>query len=262
MPLPQLSSSAHPLELPLEPDTESGWKIYYAFRGKTASLRSLSTHASVLSSGHSAHPPHSHPGEELCVLVEGKIELIFPAEGAVPLEPGEAMLIGADVEHGIRSTGEVPAVYLIIRWLADPVRGKPSGGFTHKKLDLSAPPAATDVEVRPLHGAATDYLQTLRCELVTLAAGASHGPPVAEHDALLLALEGELESAGGNARPYGLAIVRAGGSGAAANRGTSPAVYLRLAFEPHPASAAQKVVNSALWYSRRTVLRRPMRVAG
>lgn len=77
-PGPLLSSVIRTHAIPLQENKRRGWKPYGLFRGSTRILDDISCHASVLSPGHSPHPPHAHIEEELLVVVDGEAELVMP----------------------------------------------------------------------------------------------------------------------------------------------------------------------------------------
>jgi uncharacterized cupin superfamily protein len=262
VPLPLLATTAHPLDLAAEPYVDLGfWKVINVFRGKTGSLRALGAHASVLKPGHSAHPAHTHPGEELCVMLEGALEVELPDAGSRSLlERGAVGFVPADVLHSLASVGEVPAVYLIVRWLADPDEGA-SGAPRQDAVNLDASlPAAEDgaASTLPLLDTTTDYLRRFRCTAERLPAGGVVEPTLAANDRLLIVLDGMLDAAGSAVSAPGLLFIRAGEACSVSAPGPSSASYLSCTFEPHPASPGRRLVNDALWYSRRSVLRRPM----
>lgn len=75
----------------------------------------LRVHLSVIQPGQRAHSPHSHDGEELILLLEGKAIFTlgneeYHAEGLTSMYCPPGML------HGIRNVGETPIQYLIIRY--------------------------------------------------------------------------------------------------------------------------------------------------
>ena len=262
MPLPRLPTAAHALDLSAEPAADVGWwRVYNLFRGKTASLRALGAHVSWLEPGHSVHPPHVHPGEELCVMVEGELELHLPTEGVHGrIVPGRASFISGDLAHGLKSVGEVPALYFILRWLADPLPAAPPGRLVYAEcLDL-AWPAPGEGPARTTHvlETPTDYLRTLRCELTTIEPGTDGAPLAATHDLALIVLDGAIGAAGTHVSAPGIVVVRSGASSAVSNDGPGAASYLAVELDAHPASAGRRVVNDMRWYSRRTPLRRPM----
>jgi quercetin dioxygenase-like cupin family protein len=69
-----------------------------------------------------ASPKHSHPGDEIGVMLEG--ESIVEIEGAAPLKvaAGQAFHVPAGKAHIAKSTGSVPAKVISI-WIVE--KGKP-----------------------------------------------------------------------------------------------------------------------------------------
>ena len=69
-----------------------------------------------------ASPKHSHPGDEIGVMLEG--ESVVEIEGAAPLKvaAGHAFHIPAGKAHVAKSTGAVPAKVVSI-WIVE--KGKP-----------------------------------------------------------------------------------------------------------------------------------------
>lgn len=54
-------------------------------------------------------PLHSHPHEQVGVVLEGELAITIGGEDRT-LQPGETYLIPGDVEHGAHSTGEAVRV--------------------------------------------------------------------------------------------------------------------------------------------------------
>jgi uncharacterized cupin superfamily protein len=243
MPLPRLATEAHTLDESAPPYIDQGhWRVRNLFRGKTGGLRALGAHLSWLEAGKSAHAPHSHPGEELCIVFDGELELELPEEGVhARIERGQAGFFSANIVHGLASVGPEHARYLIVRWLADPPEGLPT------PLDR----AIVDVSGTMLD-TATGYLQRLRCDVMSGELGTS---AVARTDTLLVALAGELEAGGQRTRPIGCIYLRPGEEYEAA--GTS---FITISLDPYPAGPARRLANSTRWYSRTSPLRRPMTV--
>ncbi|MEU9080228.1 helix-turn-helix domain-containing protein [Kitasatospora sp. NPDC004745] len=63
--------------------------------------------------GRAAAPFKSHAGEEFLFVHAGTAELEFP-ERTVPLGPGDSVYFNAAVPHRCRSTGDEPAVVLVV----------------------------------------------------------------------------------------------------------------------------------------------------
>jgi quercetin dioxygenase-like cupin family protein len=69
-----------------------------------------------------AAPRHSHPGDELVVLLEGEVEVELDGATPVRVRAGEAMHVEAGRAHRPRSVGAVPAKYISV-WVVE--QGKP-----------------------------------------------------------------------------------------------------------------------------------------
>ena len=67
----------------LAEDPATAWRPYPQFAGATPNVTAMGCHVSVLSPGHSPHPPHTHLEEELLVVLDGEAEVTSP-EGPVP----------------------------------------------------------------------------------------------------------------------------------------------------------------------------------
>jgi quercetin dioxygenase-like cupin family protein len=252
MPLKQLTSAAHQPATPVA-DPVSGWGVGNVFRGKTAGLRSFAAHTSLLDPGRSAHPPHSHPGEEVCVVAEGRILISLPEEGDErELGPGEAAFVPDHHVHSIESVGTEPALYHIIRWLADPAPRRDDRRIGFCAVD--ARHGGTNAQ--PLLDGETTYLERLRWTRIELGERTSLGPHTAALDSVFVVLDGEVESAGTRVGARGMVVGRAGEPlevmGARATTG------LLIEAQPRRYPLPRRLANSVLWYTRRTPLRRPM----
>ena len=60
------------LDLSLEESNEQDLRAYSVFNRPTAITKNLETHVSFLSAGHTPHPPHQHPEEELILVLSGE----------------------------------------------------------------------------------------------------------------------------------------------------------------------------------------------
>ncbi len=84
-------------------------------RAPTATLDELELHVTTLNPGQTSHAPHVHPNEELVIVKEGTVEALVRGEWK-RLGPGSVIFNGANELHGLRSVGDVPAVYHVINW--------------------------------------------------------------------------------------------------------------------------------------------------
>ena len=222
----QLTSRIHPLRLPLEPDEQTGWKPYGAFTGSTADLLSLSCHASVLLTGRSPHPPHTHPDEELLLLLAGEAELELPERGPTQLGPGEFVYYPTGFAHTLRTTSAEPATYLMLKWRGEPAPAEenlPFGRFE------------TAGDARVLVDAPTRYLRKLQAHVTILQPGDGYEPHADSYDIAIVVLEGEVETIGGRAIPNDVIFYRAGEPHGMRNVGVGPARY--VVFELHGRTA-------------------------
>jgi quercetin dioxygenase-like cupin family protein len=65
---------------------------------------------------------HTHPGEEVTVLLEGELLLEVAGKSPVTLKAGQAFMVPMAVVHGVKSTGSAPAK-LLATYIVE--KGKP-----------------------------------------------------------------------------------------------------------------------------------------
>jgi len=65
---------------------------------------------------------HTHPGEEVSVLLEGELLLEIAGQSPVTLKAGQAFTVPMGAVHGVKSTGSAPAK-LIATYIVE--KGKP-----------------------------------------------------------------------------------------------------------------------------------------
>jgi quercetin dioxygenase-like cupin family protein len=65
---------------------------------------------------------HTHPGEEVTVVLEGTLLLDVAGKPARTLKSGQAFTVPAGAVHGVKSTGTVPAK-LLVTYIVE--KGKP-----------------------------------------------------------------------------------------------------------------------------------------
>jgi quercetin dioxygenase-like cupin family protein len=217
----RLTGRIHPLRLPLEPDEQRGWKPYPAFSGTTADLPSFSCHASVLLSGHSPHPPHTHPEEELLLLLSGEVEVVLTENGRTRLRPGELVYYPAEFAHTLQTTSTEPATYVMFKWRGELVaadRPLPFGRFQ------------TSGGAGLLFEGSTRYLRKLHSHVTVLEPGDGYEPHLDAYDVAIVVLEGEVETIGGRAAPHDVIFYRAGEAHGMRNIGRGLARYVVFEF--------------------------------
>src|SRR4029453_5903377 len=55
---------------------------------------------------------HTHPGEEVSVMLEGELLLEIAGKPPVPLKAGQAFTVPKGAVHGVKSTGSAPVKLL------------------------------------------------------------------------------------------------------------------------------------------------------
>ena len=106
------------------------------FKGATPIVEEMSCHVSVLSPGHSPHPPHAHEEEELLIALQGEAELIISDSPSTDyartekLSPGSFIYYPAGQHHTIRNSSTSPITYLMFKWRREELTGGTAAG-TH-----------------------------------------------------------------------------------------------------------------------------------
>ena len=66
------------------------------------------------------NPRHHHPNcEEVLVLLAGRLEHTVGDDQTVTLEPGDTIVIAADIQHNAHSVGDVDADMIVVFSCAD-----------------------------------------------------------------------------------------------------------------------------------------------
>jgi quercetin dioxygenase-like cupin family protein len=250
----RLTPRVDQLALPLDPDQRTGYRYYGQYRGSTGNLPFLSCHVSALAQGHSPHLPHTHPEEEILIMLAGEADLIlpqFPSSGGrrdMRLTPGQFVYYPAHFPHTLRAVTAQPANYLMFKW-----RGTwgsrrnrmPFGRFD--AADFTGAPGAA----RPLHSATvfeapTKWLGRLQAHVSTMAPGGGFEPHIDEHDAAIVVLQGEIEALGHRVRAHGLILFVAGHLHGIHNPGSRPALYVVFEFNRRE-TFLRKVTDPRRW---------------
>ena len=74
-------------------------------------------HATTLNTGFESHPPHTHPEEEIMLLMKGNVTLRI-GEALYHAVAGDVMLMRPNVLHNVKNTGNEQCWYLAIKWYA------------------------------------------------------------------------------------------------------------------------------------------------
>jgi mannose-6-phosphate isomerase-like protein (cupin superfamily) len=196
-PMPFLTGAMHGLGDLKAPD-DSDWRPTHLFKGATANVGMLSCHVSILKSGASPHPPHTHEEEELLVVIDGEADLIVESGGeqrTVRAVAGTLAYYPTEVAHTIRAVGERPAQYLMFKWTGPAER---SGALERQLRHAGSISVGAEgaFRSRGLFEEATRYLDRLHCHVTELDPGGGYDAHVDAHDVAIVLLEGEIESSG------------------------------------------------------------------
>lgn len=232
------------LGLPLAEDPAGRWKPYPITRGRTRSVGSMSVHVSVLSPGHSPHPPHEHRDEELLIVLDGEAELIIvdrngdsPQTRTAALQAGSFVYYPAYCMHTIRNTSAGPVTYLMFRWFGPSFNGDQPLACRQYEFGRSLSksfqkPFATTT----LFEGQTSYLHKLHAHTSVARPGGGYEVHVDRHDVALVLQTGRVETLGRVVEGPGVIYYSAGEPHGLRNVGSTPARY--LVFEFHSAATA------------------------
>jgi len=219
MPKAKLISGVYPLEVPLEPDEEKGWRIYPIFKGSTKVLRLLGCHASVLTQYTCPHAPHVHNDEETLLLLSGELDLIYSETNDsekkyknLNLKPGQFVYYPVGLSHTIQANSKQPANYVMFKWHASWKVKDRALEFVLYDLFEAAKNEKIQEGFRPRHlfHEPTNYLKTLHCHISTMSPGAGYEPHCDDYDVAIILLEGEVETLGRRVKPHNVIFYAAG----------------------------------------------------
>jgi len=211
------------------------------FEGPTPNLEKLNCHLSVLESGATPHPPHTHVDEELIVPLRGEVEILrgesfdSPGLDTAPAGPDRLVFHASGQPHTIRAAGPGPATYFVLRWQGR--SGRAGGSLPSQTLDLrphwqeiSDDPAPSAKRV--LLDEPTALIGKLHVHLTRLAPGAESPEHVDLHDVVMLTLEGEIETLNRRVGPSSAIFHPAHTPHSIRNTGEGVARYLVVEFHP------------------------------
>jgi quercetin dioxygenase-like cupin family protein len=234
-----LESWARQLRLPLSSNEQTGWMRYPIRQGTTPCMANLSCHASVLSPGKTPHKPHSHPEEELLIVLGGEAQLVIVNDDGNAerqlVRPGNFVYYPSGQVHTIRNLSSSPTTYLMFKWynsaVADGVGRLRTQVFAY---DLVSPeaipkPGKTMRTCRVFEGR-TDCLRKLHCHLTTLTPGGGYEPHVDPYDVAILILAGRVETLGQQLEAHDVVFYSAGEAHGMRNVGQENASYLVFQF--------------------------------
>lgn len=230
-----LTSRVVPLGLPLEMAPDANWQPHYLYQGSTSILHFLSCHVSVLRTGHSPHPPHTHTEEELLLVLQGKADLNLPSVdsaggGHQRLVPGDFVYYPAGLSHSLTCAGDAPVTYCMLSWKGQLDGGRRKLAFGRFHADKDVPGERDGFRSRQLLRGPTGFLRKLEIHLSVMPPGAGYAPHADAHDVAIVVLDGELETLGQQVRPFDVIFYRAGESHGMRNTGDTDSRYLVVEF--------------------------------
>jgi quercetin dioxygenase-like cupin family protein len=112
-PRPKMGSAVFPWEKMIARPTAVGERRDVAHHA-TPTLAVFECHITTLNPGAASHEPHRHPQEELIIVKEGTLEVHIDGRAQTG-GAGSVFFFGSNDLHGLRSAGDTPASYQIIR---------------------------------------------------------------------------------------------------------------------------------------------------
>lgn len=218
-------------------ESADGWVPYPLVHGPTPILSAMESHVSVLSPGHSPHPPHCHVEEELLIVLNGEAEILI-AKGPDPTDARvERLVAGSFVyypayqHHTIRNSSDSPVTYLMFKWQAPlAVVDRP---LQTSIFDIEGAPAAPDskpMSMRVLFESGSGYLNKLHAHVTDLKSGAGYPTHADKHDVAIVVFSGRVETLGKTVGPGGSIYYAAHEPHGMNNAGNEPARYLVFEF--------------------------------
>lgn len=158
----------------------------------------LNIHYSRLEAGELAHEIHRHEEEELLVPISGEVEILGLLESR-RIGPGKALYYASNDPHTIRALGPGPSTYLVWRWRSaagaagEHLRGEMLNLEANLQDGLERAASGESVKHQLLDGE-TRWLGRLYLHLRSLPAGGVIAAHEDDHDAVLVLLEGTIET--------------------------------------------------------------------
>jgi mannose-6-phosphate isomerase-like protein (cupin superfamily) len=229
------------LRLPLREKLNRRWQPFPLIRGATRAVASMSCHASVLSGGHSPHPPHAHDDEELLIVLDGEAELLvanrpdYEGAKAVHVSTGDFAYYPAQQHHTLRNPGGSPVSYLMFRWRGRTALGQNFLRPTVVRAPVRAGSAAGEsFIVRRVLDAPTRWLRKLHCHTTRLEVGAGYAPHADPYDVAILVQSGVVKTLGREVGRGNLIYYPAGELHGMRNVGDEVAHYIVFEFHGLP----------------------------
>jgi len=234
----RIPSKCSSLHLPFSgvPEHGKGWQVAFLYSGATSYLDEFSCHASCLNPGIRTHPPHRHEQEELVLLLDGSLDILFGRFGlrSRRLEPGNFVFLPRRCFHTMKNRTARTATYLILKWRS---ASTPPGnvgdaifGSFERSGDWVDIPNGQGFQAFGILDQPVQHLRKLHIHRSKLQPGGGYEPHADAYDVVLLVLSGEVESLGVKTKPHHVFHYAAGEPHGIRNPGKTPAEYLVIEF--------------------------------
>lgn len=100
-------------KLTFKPAVKGGVRPY--FERPTAMTKRFEIHVTTLKEGFISHPPHTHPAEEIILVLEGQVEMMI-GEKSYKARSGDLLYVNSNVLHGVKNDGATECSYYAIQW--------------------------------------------------------------------------------------------------------------------------------------------------
>lgn len=94
--------------------TEKGWHRQF-YNRPTTMVGKFEMHVTTLNAGISSHAPHTHPEEEIVILLKGKASMEIDGKKSDVL-PGGLVYLESGVSHAITNAGKEECEYFAFQW--------------------------------------------------------------------------------------------------------------------------------------------------
>jgi quercetin dioxygenase-like cupin family protein len=196
----------------------------------------FSCRVSVLGPSKIPHEIHSHPEEELLIMLSGKLEVLLqhpenePTEKKERIERGDFIYYNAFQPHTIHNVGTEPATYLMFKWCHEETSKNGTQLETtifHYGIGADSP---NNIFHSKIFENPTNYLQNLHCHVTALQPDAGYPPHSDAYDVAILMLSGIIETLGRQVEPHSVIFYSAGEPHGMKNIGDVQAFYLVFEF--------------------------------
>ena len=231
----QLSTSSLKAEFE---NSGTDFKSFHINYSIPSMLLDMETHVSILRAGNSPHEPHSHPEEELIIILSGKVQIIRSKQSqnvtrSSPLTSGALTYHNSNCAHTIRSVGPEPAIYICVKWNGKKLRNKvnvlSSSDFVPNYIKETNT-LNSEFNIKTLFESKTEYLGKLHCHVSHVKPGAGYKSHIDFYDVMIILLDGKIETIRKELESNSVIFYQAGESHGLKNVGTTVAQYIVFEF--------------------------------